>query len=106
MSFAEFKEKLAADPEFAKKFADIKSVDELIDAAAKEGYTFTAEDIKNSAELSDEEIESAAGGASVFIDGKNPITVIGPLGPIAIIETTPGPVVIGPAGPITVLGPN
>ena len=106
MSFAEFKEKLLADPEFAKKFADIKSIDELVDAAAKEGYTFTAEDIKNGSELSDEEIESAAGGASVFIDGKNPITVIGQIGPVTIIETAPGPVVIGPVGPITVLGPN
>ena len=57
----DFKKKLLADNEFAAKFADYKTVEALIEAAAKEGYTFTAEDMKN-AEILPEEIEKVAGG--------------------------------------------
>ena len=65
MNFADFKKKLASDQEFAKKFVDVKSPAELIKLAAAEGYTFTEADLKNSTDVTSEELENAAGGGFV-----------------------------------------
>ncbi len=69
MGVKEFKEKLMADEEFAAKFKDVKTVEELIEKASKEGYEFTAEDVQSNVELSDDELESAAGGFAIFAKG-------------------------------------
>lgn len=63
MNYAEFRQKLVADKDFAGKFAGCKSPADLVAAAAKEGFTFTEADIKNNTELLPEELEKAAGGS-------------------------------------------
>lgn len=62
MDFMDFRKKVATDRSFAAKFSSCASEDELIRAAAAEGYVFTAEDIKNNTVLLDEEMEKATGG--------------------------------------------
>ena len=62
MNYMDFKKKVLSDETFAAKFADCKTPEDLVAAAAKEGYTFTVEDIKNNTELLPEELENAAGG--------------------------------------------
>jgi predicted ribosomally synthesized peptide with nif11-like leader len=62
----EFKEKVAADEAFAAKFKDVKSAEELVEIAAKEGFTFTVDDITESTELSDDDLEAAAGGRTIL----------------------------------------
>ncbi len=69
MGVNEFKEKVTSDKEFAEKFKDVKTVEELIERAAKEGYEFTVEDVKNSVEISDEQLDDAAGGYTIFASG-------------------------------------
>lgn len=66
MGVKEFKEKIMKDEEFAAKFASVTSPEEVVEMAAKEGFTFTVEDIKNNTELTDAELEAAAGGASIM----------------------------------------
>jgi len=68
MGVKEFKEKIIADPAFAAKFADVKSVEDLVTLAKKEGFVFTVEDVKNNTELTTAELEEAAGGAALFAD--------------------------------------
>lgn len=62
MNFRDFRRKLATDRAFAKQFDDCQTPEALIEAAAREGYQFTAEDIKNDTELLPEEVALAAGG--------------------------------------------
>ncbi len=62
MNFVDFRKKLAGDKEFAGKFADCSTPAKLVEAAAKEGYTFTVDDINNATELIPEELAVAAGG--------------------------------------------
>ncbi len=69
MGLKEFKEKLLSDKEYAKKYADVKTPEEVVEIASKDGYTFTAEDVKNDTELTDTELEAAAGGG-ITADGE------------------------------------
>ena len=62
MNYIDFRKKLVADDDFAKKFAGCKTPADLIKAAAAEGFTFTEDDIKNNTELLPEELEKSAGG--------------------------------------------
>ncbi len=62
MNFMDFRKKLVADSDFAAKFADCKSPENLVEAAAKEGYSFTVEDINANRELLPEELEKVSGG--------------------------------------------
>ena len=68
MNFADFKKKASTDKEFAKKFADVKTPEELVKLAAAAGYIFTVEDIKNNTDVSAEELEQSAGGGIVKYD--------------------------------------
>ena len=63
MNYTDFRKKLAADKAFGAKFSACKTPAALVEAAAKEGFTFTEDDIKNSTELLPEELEKAAGGS-------------------------------------------
>lgn len=63
MNYIDFRKKLVADADFAKKFSATKNPAELIKLAAAEGYTFTEDDIKNNTELLPEELEKSAGGS-------------------------------------------
>ena len=65
MNYIDFRKKLVADADFAKKFSATKNPAELIKLAAAEGYTFTEDDIKNNTELLPEELEKTAGGGWV-----------------------------------------
>lgn len=62
MGFKEFKEKVLGDKAFAEKFKKVTSPEELVKLAAAEGYSFTVEDVKNNTELTDAELDAAAGG--------------------------------------------
>ena len=63
MNYTDFRKKLVADADFAKKFAGCKTPADLIKAAAAEGFAFTEDDIKNNTDLLPEELEKAAGGS-------------------------------------------
>ena len=69
MTYIDFRKKIATDNEFAAKFTECKTPEALVEAAAKEGYTFTVADINEQTELLPEELELAAGGWA--IGGKN-----------------------------------
>lgn len=62
MNYMDFREKLAQDAAFRAKFDGCETLDALIEAAAKEGYTFTAEEVRNNTELLPEELTTMAGG--------------------------------------------
>lgn len=66
MGVKEFKEKIAADADFAAKFENVKTAEELVELATKEGYSFTVDDVKSNTELIDAELEAVAGGATIF----------------------------------------
>jgi predicted ribosomally synthesized peptide with nif11-like leader len=66
----EFQEKVAADEAFAAKFADAKELEDVVALAAKEGFTFTVEDVKGATELSDDDLANVAGGGA-FIMAKH-----------------------------------
>ena len=67
MNYIDFRKKLVADADFAKKFAAAKTPAELIKLAAAEGFTFTEDDIKNNTELLPEELEKTAGGGWIAV---------------------------------------
>lgn len=72
MTYIDFKKRLITDADFAEKFIKCKTPEALVEAAAREGYIFTVDDIKNNTELIPEELELAAGGlwvnsSTVFI---------------------------------------
>ena len=62
MNCTDFRRAVAADKAFAEKFAACKTPEALVEAAAREGYTFTIEDIRNNTEVSLEELERTTGG--------------------------------------------
>ncbi len=62
MDFNDFRKALAADKAFAEKFAACKTPEALVEAAAREGYTFTVGDLKNNTEVSLEELKESTGG--------------------------------------------
>lgn len=65
-STREFLERLVNDKEFAKKFESVKDLENLKRVAGGEGYDINLEEYKKiqkeAAQLSDEQLESAAGG--------------------------------------------
>ena len=61
MGLKEFNEKIHQDKEFAAKFRDLRTLEDLVAAAAKEGFTFTVDDIKKQTELTDDELDRASG---------------------------------------------
>ena len=65
MNYMDFREKLAQDAVFRAKFDGCETLDALIEAAAKEGYTFTAEEVRNNTEFLPEELTTAVGGINV-----------------------------------------
>lgn len=66
MGLKEFKEKIIKDEAFAKKFEDVTSPEDLVSKASAEGFTFTVDDVKNNSELTEAELDAAAGGKSIF----------------------------------------
>lgn len=65
MNYMDFRKKLAQDAAFRAKFDGCKTLEALIEAAAREGYSFTAEEVRNDTELLPEELTTAAGGLNV-----------------------------------------
>ena len=66
MGVKEFMAKVAADKAFKAKFADAKSAEDVVKLAAREGYSFTADEVRNAAELDDDELEAVAGGTAAL----------------------------------------
>ena len=66
MGFKEFKEKVMGDKAFAEKFKKAATPEEIVKMAAAAGYSFTVDDLKNNTELTDAELDAAAGGASIM----------------------------------------
>jgi predicted ribosomally synthesized peptide with nif11-like leader len=62
----EFAEKAAADKDFAAKFENVQSAEELVKLASEEGFSFTVDDVNENSELSDDDLEGVAGGRSIF----------------------------------------
>ena len=65
MDYKSFQERLSLDAAFAAKFVDCRDVANLIETAAKEGYSFTEEDIRKNTGLSLDELASVAGGVEM-----------------------------------------
>ncbi len=77
MGLKEFKERILNDAEYAKKFADVQSTEDLVKLASKDGYIFSAEDYENNSELTDAELEAAAGGK--YNSAKNNFVLSNPI---------------------------
>ena len=65
MNYMDFRKKLAGDAAFRAKFDGCKTLEALIEAAAREGYSFTADEVRDNTELLPEELTTAAGGLNV-----------------------------------------
>ena len=65
--FKEFKEKVVSDKEFAAKVKALKSLEEAVELGKSEGYSFTADDVKNNTELTEAELAAVAGGAGIDV---------------------------------------
>jgi predicted ribosomally synthesized peptide with nif11-like leader len=63
----EFKEKIMSDEAFAKKFENVETPEDVVSIAAKEGFSFTADDVKNNTALTEIELKAVAGGAAATI---------------------------------------
>ena len=63
--YRDFRAKLATDRDFAAKFKDCATVEALVEAAAREGYGFTAEEVRNNTEILPEELALTAGGLNI-----------------------------------------
>jgi predicted ribosomally synthesized peptide with nif11-like leader len=68
--FKEFKEKVVSDKGFAEKVKALKSVEAAVEFGKAEGYSFTADDVKNNSELTAAELEAVAGGAGSWAMAK------------------------------------
>lgn len=66
MDYTDFRKKIAADKDFKAKFTACKTCEDLVSAAAAEGYFFTAEDIRNNTEILPEELENVAGAGFII----------------------------------------
>ena len=68
MDFKDFRRKLATDRAFAERFKGCDTPAALVEAAEREGYSFTEDDIKYDikydTELLPEEVALASGGTS------------------------------------------
>ena len=63
-----FLEKVKADTSLQEKLKAAASPEAVIEIAKEAGFLITAEDMQSSTiELSDEELEGAAGGGSVYV---------------------------------------
>ncbi len=65
MNYVDFRKRLAGDAAFRAKFEGCETLDALIEAAAREGYSFTAEEVRNDTDVLPEELSAAAGGINV-----------------------------------------
>lgn len=59
----QFMKEVAESDELKARISDEIDNDSLIALGSEQGYEFTAEDLNGSAELSDKELDKAAGGA-------------------------------------------
>ena len=62
MDYKSFKDRIAKDKAFAKKFEGIEDIKKLIAEAEKKGFSFTEEDVRNDSALSESDLLSVAGG--------------------------------------------
>lgn len=60
--YMDFRKKLVNDRDFAAKFKDCHTVEDLVAAAGREGFRFTAEEVRNNTEILPEELATVAGG--------------------------------------------
>ena len=64
--YVDFRKKVATDRSFAAKFKDCDTVEDLVAAAAREGYSFTAREVRDNTELLPEEVALASGGVGIM----------------------------------------
>lgn len=63
--YMDFRKKMATDRSFAAKFKDCRTVEDVVAAAGREGFRFTAEEVRNNTEILPEELTTVAGGVSI-----------------------------------------
>ncbi|MCM1176018.1 MAG: Nif11-like leader peptide family natural product precursor [Blautia sp.] len=66
MSLKEFKEKVTKDEEYAKKFAGIGEVEQIVTMAGQDGYNFTAEDFRKDTDFSQTEAGQDVNGWIIY----------------------------------------
>lgn len=65
MTYMDFRKKLVTDKDYAAKFKDCATVEELVEAAGRDGYSFTAEEVRSTTDILPEELAVVAGGVSI-----------------------------------------
>ena len=68
MNYMDFRKKLVSDCDFAAKFKDCHTVEDMVAAAGREGFRFTAEEVRNNTEILPEELATVAGGVHIARD--------------------------------------
>ena len=71
MDYMDFRRRLVKDAAFRAKFDNCETLDALIEAAAREGYVFAAEEVRNNTKLLPEELATAAGGGNFGLNAAN-----------------------------------
>ena len=65
MNYMDFRKRVAGDAAFRAKFDGCKTLEALIEAAAREGDSFTADEVRNNTDVLPEELSLSAGGLLV-----------------------------------------
>ena len=87
VSLQRFMTEVAANEDLQARIGDESDGEDLIALGAKHGWEFTTEELLASAELSDEELESVAGGSSDVVKVKSTTTDTSPR-PARLVVTT------------------
>jgi predicted ribosomally synthesized peptide with nif11-like leader len=83
--FKEFEERVISDKNFGEKVRALKSVEATVEFGKGEGYVFTAEDVRNSAELTETELAAVAGGGEAGVTPPAGLSVHGNINQNSII---------------------
>ena len=68
MGINELREKVKSDKALAEQFKGLKTAEEVVEVAKKNGYDISVSDLELSAGLSEEQLKAVAGGSGDPID--------------------------------------
>ena len=68
MGINELKEKVKSDKALAEQFKGLKTPEEAVEVAKKNGYDISVSDLERMAELSEDQLKAVAGGFGDPID--------------------------------------
>ena len=77
MGINELREKVKSDKALAEQFKGLKTPEEAVEVAKKNGYDISVSDLERMAELSEEQLKAVAGGAGNPVDAADVIVYLG-----------------------------